>query len=631
MRFALFAVIGVAACGDDPSLRVDVEHPIAVTTTTISVYESDSIRCANIEFGDLSEEQLLSALVAEARLAPEGTTGALDGLSRTEVKMIVARGHDADGVLATAGCEEKGLIGDHDQLTIRTTRASIASIGPLVIRSSDGGDPFTVAVALTDAGGVPLPGNRVSWRVHAPDGAAAATTPSELVELPSPASGWQLAEPTCTNDNGVRQLHPVPPTTVGGFAVQVRPSWPIELPPLVTGFAGIDLSLTDMIRAPNVRRPCAIRRTTGAAGRASLVCLELASTGSPDVVAREYAIATPPGGVTVGSATTTPFAADDAVAVYALDEGAERRVYAVTIDGAVEGVLHAHSRPGVMGVRALDDAQLIPACGGAAARLAVRTSSPLTLSVEAMDPLGGSPPAVFQGATTDATQLLELRSTGCLTESDATGAKTKQALVVDLSRRETDQRVFRTLAYFDCDRPQIGCVVELPLARAGGGFTSHAQPRLAGANIDASGVIVSEWTVLPITSGTDRGYRRVELARYPAAAVPRRLVFGHFDGDGKPDTFWDLATVDPGVSSFQVSYAQAAGTARLSALATNQPLVVVDALVGDVTNDGFDDVVLIGTSFDEDANPQTRFGFVVIPTRVAAMLPALTTGDPTCP
>ena len=87
----LSAMLG--ACGEEPSLRVEVtHHPDAadiVAVTTISVYESEVVSCAKVEFGDLTEAELTAIEVDQITLgagAPQSLT-----MSREGTKVIVAR------------------------------------------------------------------------------------------------------------------------------------------------------------------------------------------------------------------------------------------------------------------------------------------------------------------------------------------------------------------------------------------------------------------------------------------------------------------------------------------------------------------------------------------------------------
>lgn len=628
MRLAVVVVLGVVACGDDPSLRVDVEHPIAVTRTTISVYEPQSFDCEDVEFGDVSDAELAAARVAELEIAGDVVTGSLEDLSRTAPKVIVARGFDMEGTLATAGCADKGVIEGRDQITIVTDRAALASIGPLVLA---GNDPFSLTVVLTDTRGVALKGHPVSWRVYGPAGSTSAPSPNVLEDEESGV--WRLEAPTCANADGVRKIHPVPPSTIGGFAVQIRPSWAIEPPPLVTGFTRIDAGLQATVPAVGIKHPCAIRSYVpvgAAAPVTSILCVEATSATDSTLVGREYRVT-----VSNGQARVAAFGSDFLItepqiaAVYSVPRSdTVRDVYAVSRSGKVIGLLAPSVPPAVVsslrpGAIAID-ALLLPRCSSLEPRLLIRVEKTTERRLVWMPATGGIDQDwnAVRGASGD---VLTMRTTGCVTELDPRNVvDARQAVVVDMPSRDGTIGRQTTSAYFDCVVPnKEQCFVDLPVPRAGVGFYPGDTPLLAGANLDASGVVVSRWAVL-FDSGS---YRRVELDRVAAGALPLHIVYGQFDTDGKHDSFWDTISVDPDESSFQLTYAQLAGTLPLSALSVPQPLSVVDLLVGDVTGDGKDDLVLIGSSM---ATGTAAFGLVVLPSQIPAALPPLQ-GKDTCP
>lgn len=628
MRLVVLAVLGVAACSDAPSLRVDVEHPLEVARTTISVYEPQSFLCEQVEFGDVSEAELAAARVAEIEIAGDVITGSLEDLSRTAPKVIVARGFAADGTLASAGCAEKGEIEGADRINIITKLAALVSIGPLVVT---GNDPFSVPVVLTDTRGIALKGHAVSWRVYGPAGSTAAPSPNVLADERDGV--WRLEAPTCANADGVRRLHPVPPSTIGGFAVQIRPSWGIEPPPLVSGFTRIDAGLAPTTPAPGIKHPCAIRSyDPPGAGPVvtSIVCVEATSTADTTLVGREYRVA-----VVNGQARVSAFGSDFLItepqiaAVYSIPRSdTVRDVYALSRSGKVIGLLAPSVAPATVGAlrpgSIAFDALVLPRCSSLEPRLLIRVERATERRLVWMPVTGGIDQDwnAVRGPTTD---VLSLRSTGCVTELDPRDVvDARQAVIVDIPARDGTANRQTTSAYFDCVFPnKAQCFVDLPVARAGAGFFPGDTPSLVGANLDASGVVVSRWAVL-FDAGS---YRRVELDRVAAGAMPLHIAYGQFDTDGKPDAFWDTLSVEPNESGFQLTYAQLAGTQPLSALSASMPLSVVDVLVGDVTTDGKDDIVLLGTSV---ATGAPAFGLVVLPSQIPAALPPLN-GKDTCP
>src|SRR5690606_25794285 len=191
----------VAACGDGRSLEVRVTHPAGaeVARTVVSIYESNTTTCTQIELGDLSTAQLQAILAAE-----QTDAGALEGISRRDRKLVVARGFDAADRYLTAGCTQHEEIAGHDAVRVDTDFTATLSIGAV-----DPGEPG-LPLTLTDAEGRSLGGHAVTWRVYGPHGAAAGATGAALA--PAEDGGWALAAPACTTDAGVARLPPVPPS-----------------------------------------------------------------------------------------------------------------------------------------------------------------------------------------------------------------------------------------------------------------------------------------------------------------------------------------------------------------------------------------------------------------------------------
>jgi hypothetical protein len=106
MRWSAVVVpaMSIAACGSDPTLAVSVTHPSVVTvaTTEVTVYESDSLKCTDIEFARVDPAGL-EALAADDVTLDGSASGGLSGISRTGHKVIVARGFDANNALVTIG------------------------------------------------------------------------------------------------------------------------------------------------------------------------------------------------------------------------------------------------------------------------------------------------------------------------------------------------------------------------------------------------------------------------------------------------------------------------------------------------------------------------------------------------
>ncbi len=233
-RLVIVLSVALGACGEEPSLRVEVtHHPDAadiVASTTITVYESDVVSCAKVELGDLTAAELTATEVDQI------TAGAADSLtmSREGTKVIVARGFDEAGTFVTAGCEEKGVVGEGDVLSISTELTATVSVAGIGL---DDNDPFGIVVTVTDPFVRSLPDRIVSWRVNGSDGATPITTTN--LDIGSD-SDWVPSAPSCTNDNGVIRVHPTPPSTIGGFSTAVRTSWSTEPPRVFSTFTPVN-------------------------------------------------------------------------------------------------------------------------------------------------------------------------------------------------------------------------------------------------------------------------------------------------------------------------------------------------------------------------------------------------------
>src|SRR5262249_60088675 len=95
----------------------------------------------------------------------------------------------------------------------------------------------------------------VSWTVYGPAGsqplrASAVTMASDGV--------WEPAAPSCTS-TGLVKLHPVPPSVVGGYAVQMRVAWATQQPALYTSLSSAHLSLMTFTPPASSPRHCAAR------------------------------------------------------------------------------------------------------------------------------------------------------------------------------------------------------------------------------------------------------------------------------------------------------------------------------------------------------------------------------------
>lgn len=634
MRLAA-SVLAVAACVaacDAFSLEVRVTHPAEaeVASTVVSVYESNTTTCKAIELGDLSTAELQAILVGEQALG----AGPLGDVSRLARKLVVARGFDAMGRFLTAGCTEKEEIAGHDVVAVDTDFAATLSIG--AVDPGDVGIPIT----LTDAEGRSLGGHAVTWRVYGPDGAAAGSSGAALA--PAEDGGWELAAPTCTADSGFVQLHPVPPSAVGGYAIAIRPRWPSQPNTLLTSFTRIDPTLEDVIAKPGVAHACALR----VAGQArQLVCLQLAAPGGA-AIAREYGVSVQDGNARLQAVADLPVV-QEAVALFSVERGPTvRDVYAIDDQARLYGLDSPSVAPVPgshlpAGASRITDAVLLPACdGGQAARLVLVANVGTERRLFAMPAMGGAAADYHGVRTSDLALQLAVRSAGCVAElqpGSGDAPRLRQATVIELSQRVMQSERSTLSVVFECDLEPTRCRASLPVVGGGAGLSPPPratpgpgsggppeEPRITGMFVDASGVVMSSWVLLPTPKGE---FLLVERGRVPSASIPNLVVSGHFDGDGRTDMFWDLPLTLQQRSTLQVTYGRTIDGQRLSALSGSEPILVDELLAADVTGDGMDDVVLLG----QQRRDQTLArGLIVIPMNVPIPNPDPTFDRP-CP
>jgi hypothetical protein len=635
---AVIALLVLASCGENPSLRVEVtHHPDAtelVARTTISVYESEVVSCEKVELGDLTAAELTAILVDEIAIAEGEPADALT-MSREGPKVIVARGFDATGAFVTAGCEEQGVVGEGDVLAISTELTASVSVMGIGLEDTD---PFAIAVTVTDPFVRSLPDRIVSWRVHGADG----TAPLDPTNLDITDDSWVPSGPACTNDNGLVRIHPTPPSTIGGFATAVRTSWSTEPPRVFTTFTPINdngaIAMTPTAdQAGNLSARRCASRVSGNIRR--LVCLE--QDGEPTAI--DYTVTTMNGGAfinAIGPNTRQTFpglvANEVPIGVFSVDRGPSTRdVYAITTKARIIGVFApslAADATIKLAIGNVTDVAVLPACGTTSAALLVRveTGTGKDIRTIPIDPdgtlgAGASLTAYASAPTVGVAEGIAINATGCVAELQA-GAeeKLRQVGIIDVTGRTGATRN-ATAAYFDCDAGI--CTLPLPVPRAGVGFlpADDLHPaRIVSASFDATGTVLSVSVLQP---DKDLIPRPVELERITAASFPSHVVTGQFDGDGRPDLFWDLANLNIATTNFQLSYAHPVLGQRLSALSgTLQDQIVVDTFAAEVTGDGKDDLVI--ALQDRPVQP-TAHRVLVIPGQVA-IPPFNIPQDPSC-
>jgi hypothetical protein len=588
------SLLVLAACSSDPVLHVTVTHPTGVTiaSTTVTVYESKMFACQDIAYGDIDDVSLQAAQVASETIGAQGTTGALTGLSRTDTKLVVARGYDANGGLLAAGCAEQGVVSGDVELAITTELAAVVSYA---LADPMGTDLYGIATTVTDPSGKEIDNRQVWWRVYGPAGTSAQPTPTDLTGISDGI--WEPTQPTCTS-KGLATIHPVPPNQIGGFAVELRVAWAVDPPQYFSSFTRIDPSLTSLSPPANSNHFCT-RHVSG--GTPKLTCLD----SGP--VAYDFTVGEANGTATLSPKASTPSQAVDpnTLGLFGIDNASGGHdVYAATTHCAIASAVGIAPKDGTAycPLQMADDILLVPACGSSPARLLFHIPMAVNDVVRAVDPLGGN----MSDLSYSPKGSVSFNAAGCVSELDPiTGQTTpRQVIVIDNTVAGVTAG---TRALYDCTTTCSQIV--LPLPGAGVGFTGGSEQRMIAATIDASGVVLSQLVLLRDTTGA--ADRLVERTRQPAASVPLSIAVGNFDADGVDDLVWDVAVRRGATTAFEVAYARMVNGEPLAALSGAFGAQIATIEVGDVTGDNRDDIVVTG------AAAAIVHGVGVIPTRVA--------------
>ena len=593
---ALFLSLAASAagCGTDPTLAIIVHNGSGTVSeeTTISVYVSPSLTCADIRFSDLDDATLASLEVAELTLLDGAPiAGSLDNLPRTDHKVIAARAIRLDGrsfVFVAGGCVEVDAITDNTTIEIDTEPAVLVAL-------SAGSDAYGVGVTVTGLDGAAIAGREVSWRVIGPDGTMAAS----LSNVTS-ASGavWEPVSSTCTSSDGTAVVHPVPPDLSGGYAARIRVAWAQQSPAPITALTKLSPGERALTPVATMAHPCTLgygpSRGVVACANANGAIDEFTVHATGGVVS--YA--------TIASATVATPAGIYAVPangsdldVIAVDAGSTPALPGTGKLVLVSGTSVVSPCPEC---NAFVDVMYVPACGTAKAQLLGRTKDN---TIRSMAPLGG-PATRFGAPAAPLTQDIAFVSAGCVTRFDPTGMASQVQLVVFDYVTKLGNRVVTTSATIDCAGP-ICASTDLKVPGAGVGFTGGLSPSLVVSSVDATGVVVS--TVDIVSAGSGNVF--LELSRIASAGIPHRIATGQFDDDGQLDYFWDnTSKVEP---SLQIAYAKNGFAGNLSALTGLGPAnaggTILDVRAGHVHDDAHDDAVIVTSS-----------GVVVMPSLVPA-------------
>ncbi|HEY5921652.1 MAG TPA: hypothetical protein VIV11_08270 [Kofleriaceae bacterium] len=610
MRVCALALV-LSACGDDISLRVAVEHPsdVTVALTKVTIYESASLTCIDVAFSRFGPDELEAFAVTEQTVAADGeVTGALEGISRVDHKVIVARGYAESGAWITAGCEEHDVVEEATRIVITT----VPTVDAATVLDIDLGDPLLAVLATTDATGKAVGGRRVAWNVYGPAG----SEPMSAMNVAATGDGeWAPTKAVCTASNGAAELHPPPPNVIGGYAVQLRAEWALDLPALYSRF-NADFGFRGIVPPTGSSRYCAVR-VKGTTTR--IVCLDNGFARDFDVVVN--------GGVVGLVERGSMMLGAGALAVVSVPSGADRDVYMMSTTGVLVPLFGApmadnSAVPCPTSACTVEDVMPVPPCASTAGKLLVRVRTNTgAAELKQMNARGGGTQPFPTPPLTG--RQLQLDNAGCVTRADpAGGAPTlRQVVTYHLgSRVAVNEFVAEvTRASYNCNA--TSCMGNELFPGAGVGFTTGSEPRLVATFVDATGVVVTELVMAP--SDIPNRDLFVERSRTPSAGIPDRMVVGQYDDDGELDLMWNIAAKRG--TTFEIAYARKVGAQRLEALSRAVPFVVSALDTADLTGDGADDVMIIG----DMAGSTTMQGLAVIPMNAAAMVQQIKPDD-TC-
>jgi hypothetical protein len=368
---------------------------------------------------------------------------------------------------------------------------------------------------------------------------------------------------------------------IGGYAVQLRAEWSVDLPARYSRFNSTSANLT-LSPPARSKKFCAIRKK-GSVVRA--VCLD----GN---LAKDYEL------TAAGFVERDMMAVGtEAVAVIAVPAGADRDVYMVSTRGVLLPLFGAamadnSGAPCVTVSCEVEDAMAVPPCGQMPGKMLLKIKGSGTGQVKQMNARGGGTidfplgKAVFDNPLLQA----ELDNAGCVTRVDpGGGAPTlRQVITFHLGTRgATELTTMVTRAVYNCGAMQ--CMGNELFPGAGAAFTTGSEPRLLATSVDATGVNLIEVVLAPDQPNRDLF---VERSRTPSAGIPDRAVVGNYDADGELDWFWNMSARRG--ATFEVAYAREVAQQRLEALSLALPIAVSALATGDLTGDGYDDILIIG-------------------------------------
>jgi hypothetical protein len=555
-----------AGCSGGPSFSLTVNHPkgYAVTQTVVTVYVGDNVTCDEIKYGDRTDAELAAITADEVDVSGGGRIE----LDRLGDKAVVARGYDIQHRLVTAGCKDVAELSGSTHVAIDTQATAVVAINPGQPEIPFASRP--ILITMTDVNGTALDG-LVSWQLTGPAGA-----PDQ------PAAAGQMTQ------SGQTTIKVSDLGTPGPEGLRIRAPWATEQLPLVTAF---DLSHASTLSlagttVAGIHPSCDVRNHAGKPS--TLVCLTAAS----GVPLHRDAVEIAWNGSQYVSTPFPTLASDGAFAIFVDHDGsANEPVYVITQDasGKTGNWLAVDPAGTNRAITFADDLQsvvYIAKCPGNVIPLVgVNTSPPVAVGNSTQTYALFSPGGIAVGTVTQG----EVLDGGCV---DGVDGQTRQAVVL------TDSMGTTGISVFNSDKTRTA----IPDTKLNGsGFIAisaggASEQRFAGTRLQATGTVVFEAVLSPITTPSGPSFRLVERTEIDAAAPPIKILSGKLDQDADTDLMWDM-TAGVRKHDFQVSLAKqiqgdpltaiTSGTTDSSAAGTAS-----DFTIGDFDGNGIDEIVL---------------------------------------
>jgi hypothetical protein len=587
-RIPIVAVV-LTACQADPSLAVEVRLHESfrdqVVATQLTIYQSETLDCDSIRFGETSDSDLLGAVVDEVEL---GDSAVLDDLSRLDEKLFVAYGKAADGTRLVAGCGSKGVVVDTDSLVIDTV-----PVAQVAVASGSIDRPFAqrqIRVYAADAAGAPLDQRALRWESVGPAGSFAPLGVAESEGL------------LCTRD-GAAIVQPADPEVQGPVAARIFVDWADTGPVVVNGFVGnppinvglsqpgSPLDLTSEAQCVPRRRqfPGEVRSTVVCLGEPDAsrdrkiieISVELpVDPEGPQASLRELGTVTAPVGLVVAPSTGVT---DALYVVHASGffDGVDGTPDGVTADFCSDRGGTCHYAPTRL--------TIVPTCsdGPPLVWVELAVTGTTSTAIGSYLPNGSGFPGIEEQDSE-----IHLTAAGCV--ADITG-EVRPTVAISTSQGSGSAG---NAIIFPCGFATPGdapCSVSW-FGHPGVGYSSGDEPRLIGSQISLSGTNLMEW-VLARTNSTDReqAYRLIDRRATATISPPRSIAAGHFDADASLDLVWSENLGDGLRLANRLQFAVdiEIDDERLTGLAPSPELTGPSWLVTttDLDADGRDDVI----------------------------------------